>query len=114
MRMLAGLLAGRPFLSVLSGDSSLQARPMGRVARPLRALGARVDGRAAGELAPLVIRGGGPTGRRIDLDVVSAQVKAAVSLAGLRAGRTAEVVDPDPSRDPTAGMLDALAPPVTR
>src|ERR1700730_10452024 len=45
MRMLAGLLAGRPFLSVLSGDTSLQARPMGRVARPLRTLGARVDGR---------------------------------------------------------------------
>ena len=64
MRMLAGLLAGRPFLSVLSGDTSLQARPMGRVARPLRTLGARVDGRADGELAPLVIRGAGLTGRR--------------------------------------------------
>ena len=75
MRMLAGLLAGCPFLSVLSGDSSLQGRPMGRVVRPLRALGAQIDGRADGELAPLVIRGGGLTGRRIELDVVSAQVK---------------------------------------
>src|SRR5256886_11457352 len=114
MRMLAGPLAGRPFLSVLSGDSSLQARPMGRVARPLRALGARVDGRADGELAPLVIRGGGLTGRRIDLDVVSAQVKTAVILAGLEAGGTTEVVEPAPSRDHTERMLEALAAPVTR
>jgi 3-phosphoshikimate 1-carboxyvinyltransferase len=114
MRMLAGLLAGRPFLSVLSGDGSLQARPMGRVARPLRALGARVDGRADGELAPLVIRGGGLTGRRIDLDVVSAQVKTAVILAGLQAEGTTEVVEPAPSRDHTERMLEALGAPVTR
>ncbi|HMF04490.1 MAG TPA: 3-phosphoshikimate 1-carboxyvinyltransferase, partial [Acidimicrobiia bacterium] len=55
MRTLAGLLAGRPFLSVLTGDASLQERPMGRVVRPLRMLGAHVDGRADGELAPLAI-----------------------------------------------------------
>ena len=114
MRMLAGLLAGRPFLSVLSGDGSLQARPMGRVARPLRALGVRVDGRADGELAPLVIRGGGLTGRRIDLDVVSAQVKTAVILAGLQAEGTTEVVEPAPSRDHTERMLEALGAPVIR
>jgi 3-phosphoshikimate 1-carboxyvinyltransferase len=114
MRMLTGLLAGRPFLSVLGGDSSLQARPMGRVARPLRALGARVDGRAEGELAPLVIRGGGLTGRRIELDVVSAQVKTAMILAGLQAEGVTEVVEPAPSRDHTERMLEALAAPVTR
>ena len=114
MRMLAGLLAGCPFLSVLSGDSSLQGRPMGRVARPLRALGAHVDGRADGELAPLVIRGGGLTGRRIELDVVSAQVKTAVILAGLQARGATEVVEPAPSRDHTERMLEALRAPVTR
>ena len=114
MRMLAGLLAGRPFLSVLSGDSSLQARPMGRVARPLRALGAHVDGRAGGEHAPLVIRGGGLVGREIELDVVSAQVKTAVLLAGLQAEGATEVVEPAPSRDHTERMLGALAAPVTR
>jgi len=113
MRMLAGVLAGRPFLSVLSGDSSLQGRPMGRVARPLRALGARVDGRADGELAPLVIRGGGLTARRIELDVVSAQVKTAVILAGLQAQGATEVVEPAPSRDHTERMLEALRAPVT-
>src|SRR5260370_36427259 len=114
MRMLAGLLAGRPFLSVLSGDTSLQARAMGRVARPLRTLGARVDGRADGARAPLVIRGGGLTGRRIDLDVVSAQAKTAVILAGLQAEGTTEVVEPAPSRDHTERMLESLAAPVTR
>jgi 3-phosphoshikimate 1-carboxyvinyltransferase len=114
MRTVCGLLAGRPFLSVLTGDASLQARPMGRVVRPLRALGARVDGRADGELAPLVIRGGGLTGRRVDLDVVSAQVKTALILAGLQADGATEVVEPAPSRDHTERMLGALGAPVTR
>lgn len=114
MRMLAGLLAGRPFLTVLTGDASLSTRPMGRVTRPLRALGARIDGRADGELAPLVIRGGGLTGRRCDLDVVSAQVKSAVVLAGLQAGGMTEVAEPAPSRDHTERMLAALGAPITR
>ncbi len=114
MRMLSGLLAGRPFLAVLTGDASLLTRPMGRVVRPLRALGARVEGRADGELAPLVIRGGNLTGRRCELDVVSAQVKTAVVLAALQADGTTEVVEPAPSRDHTERMLIALGAPVTR
>ena len=113
MRTLTGLLSGRPFLSVLTGDASLQARPMGRVVRPLRALGARIDGRADGELAPLVIRGGGLAGRRIELDVVSAQVKTAVILAGLQADGATDVVEPAASRDHTERMLRALEAPVT-
>jgi 3-phosphoshikimate 1-carboxyvinyltransferase len=112
MRTLAGLVSGRPFLSVLTGDASLQARPMGRVVRPLRALGARIDGRADGELAPLVIRGGGLVGQRIELDVVSAQVKTAVILAALQAEGTTELVEPAPSRDHTERMLQALDAPV--
>jgi 3-phosphoshikimate 1-carboxyvinyltransferase len=113
MRTLAGLLAGRPFLSVLTGDASLLSRPMGRVVRPLRALGARVDGRAGGELAPLVVRGGDLTGRRCELDVPTAQVKTALVLAGLQANGTTEVVEPAPSRDHTERMLIALGAPVT-
>ena len=54
MRVLAGALAGRPFLSVLTGDDSLRSRPMRRVVEPLRAMGAHVDGRDDGEHAPLV------------------------------------------------------------
>jgi 3-phosphoshikimate 1-carboxyvinyltransferase len=113
MRMLAGLLSGSPFLSVLTGDSTLRTRPMGRVVRPLRAMGAHIDGRADGELAPLAIRGGGLTGRRIELDVVSAQVKSAVILAGLQAGGATDVVEPAPSRDHTERLLRALEAPVT-
>jgi len=56
MRVLSGLLAGRPFLSVLDGDDSLRTRPMARVVQPLRAMGAAIDGRADGTLAPLVVR----------------------------------------------------------
>jgi 3-phosphoshikimate 1-carboxyvinyltransferase len=113
MRTLSGLLAGRPFLSMLTGDTSLRTRPMGRVLRPLRALGAHVDARADGELAPLVIRGGGLAACRIDLDVVSAQVKTAVIFAALQADGTTEVIEPAPSRDHTERMLGALDAPVT-
>src|SRR5205823_11405597 len=63
MRTTVGVLAGRPFLSVLAGDASLSHRPMARVVEPLRAMGARVDGRADGTLAPLVVRGRALTGR---------------------------------------------------
>jgi 3-phosphoshikimate 1-carboxyvinyltransferase len=114
MRTVSGLVAGRPHLTVLTGDASLLSRPMGRVVRPLQALGASIDGRAGGELAPLVIRGGDLTGRRCDLEVPTAQVKTALVLAGLQADGTTEVVEPAPSRDHTERMLIALGAPVTR
>lgn len=112
MRLLAGLVAGRPFLTVLTGDPSLRSRPMDRVVRPLRALGASVDARRDGGLAPLVVRGGDLTGRRIVLEVASAQVKSAVILAGLQAEGTTEVEEPAPSRDHTERMLAALDVPI--
>jgi 3-phosphoshikimate 1-carboxyvinyltransferase len=114
MRLLAGLLAGRPFLSVLTGDRSLVTRPMGRVAEPLRAMGATIDGRADGTLAPLVVRGGALTGRAHSLTVASAQVKTAIILAGLQAEGTTSVTEPAPSRDHTERMLAALGAPVRR
>ena len=114
MRTVSGLLAGRPFLSVLTGDASLLSRPMGRVVQPLRSLGARVDGRADGELAPLVIRGGDLVGRSCNLDVATAQVKTAIVLAGLQARGLTEVVEPAQSRDHTERMLMALGAPVTQ
>jgi len=58
IRLLTGLLAGRPFLSVLTGDESLVERPMARVVEPLRAMGAHLDGRAGGTKPPLAVRGG--------------------------------------------------------
>jgi len=84
IRLLAGLLAGRPFHSVLTGDASITRRPMARVVDPLRAMGARIDGRDGGRLAPLAIRGGGLTGVRHELAVASAQVKTALLLAASR------------------------------
>jgi 3-phosphoshikimate 1-carboxyvinyltransferase len=112
IRLLAGLVAGRPFLTVLTGDDSIAKRPMGRVADPLRAMGARIDGRAGGTLAPLVIRGGGLAGTRHDLAVASAQVKSAILLAGIQAAGETTVVEPAASRDHTERMLAALGAPV--
>jgi 3-phosphoshikimate 1-carboxyvinyltransferase len=114
IRLLAGLLAGRPFLSVLTGDASLVERPMARVVEPLRAMGAHLDGRADGTLPPLVVRGGDLVGCVHHLGVASAQVKTAVLLAGLQAAGTTEVVEPAPSRDHTERMLGALGAPILR
>jgi 3-phosphoshikimate 1-carboxyvinyltransferase len=111
-RVLAGVLAGRPFLSVLTGDASLRGRPMLRVVRPLRAMGAAIDGRLEGDRAPLVIRGGNLRGMRHELPVASAQVKSALLLAGLQADGTTEVVSPELSRDHTERMLGALGVPI--
>ena len=112
LRFLTGLAAGRPFLTVLTGDASLSTRPMGRVVEPLRAMGAQVDGRSDGRLAPLVVRGGDLHGVRHDLAVASGQVKTALILAGLQADGVTEIVEPAPSRDHTERMLAALGAPV--
>jgi 3-phosphoshikimate 1-carboxyvinyltransferase len=108
IRLLAGLLAGRPFHSVLTGDASIARRPMARVVDPLRAMGARIDGRDGGRLAPLAIRGGGLAGMRHEPAVASAQVKTAVLLAGLQAAGATEVIEPALSRDHTERLLPAM------
>ena len=113
MRTAAGLLAGRPFLSVLAGDASLMQRPMARVVEPLRAMGARVDARAGGTLPPLVVRGGDLVGVSLETPVASAQVKTALVLAGLQARGTTEITEPARSRDHTERMLQALGAPVS-
>jgi 3-phosphoshikimate 1-carboxyvinyltransferase len=114
MRLLAGLLAGRPFLSILTGDESLVQRPMARVVEPLRAMGAHLDGRAEATLPPLVVRGGELDGIVHRLGVASAQVKTSLLLAGLQARGTTEVVEPAASRDHTERMLAALGAPIDR
>jgi 3-phosphoshikimate 1-carboxyvinyltransferase len=114
MRMLAGLLAGRPFRSVLTGDASLRGRPMSRVVEPLRALGARIGGPDDGAHPPLEIDGGALTGTRVELPVASGQVKTAMVLAGLQASGTTEIIEPAASRDHTERMLGAIGAPVVR
>jgi 3-phosphoshikimate 1-carboxyvinyltransferase len=113
MRLMSGVLAGRPILSVLSGDSSLRSRPMARVIEPLHQMGARISGRERG-LAPLVIRGGQLHGIRYRLPVASAQVKSCVLLAGLYAKGGTIVEEPEPTRDHTERMLSAMGARVTR
>jgi len=85
IRLMAGLCAGFPWLSVLQGDESIAQRPMGRVVEPLRAMGAEIDGRQDGRYPPLVVRGGELKGVDHALAVPSAQVKGALLLAGLTA-----------------------------
>jgi len=114
IRLLAGLLAGRPFLSILTGDESLVERPMARVIEPLRAMGAHVDGRGGGTKPPLAVRGGDLVGCVHHLAVASAQVKTALVLAGLQARGTTDVIEPARSRDHTERMLTALGAPLSR
>lgn len=109
MRLLSGILAGAGTFAVLTGDASLRRRPMARVVEPLRAMGARIDGRADGRLAPLVFqRSAHLTGRRHDLAVASAQVKSALLLAGLYAEGETVVREPSQSRDHTERMLASM------
>lgn len=108
MRLLTGLLAGYPFLSLLTGDVSLRSRPMARIAVPLRAMGAQVDGRDAGRFAPLVVRGGGLRGIEHRSPVPSAQVKSCLLLAGLAADGDVIVREEHRSRDHTERMLPAF------
>jgi 3-phosphoshikimate 1-carboxyvinyltransferase len=107
IRLLAGWSAALPWLTVLQGDPSVAERPMGRVVEPLRAMGAVVDGRHGGRLPPLVIRGGALTGIDYRLPVASAQVKAAILLAGLAAEGDTTVREDVPTRAHTEEMLAA-------
>ena len=108
VRLLAGLLAGCSFLSILTGDSSLRGRPMGRVTDPLKRMGAAIDGRDGGRLLPLVIRGGGLKAVDFVSPVSSAQVKSCVLLAGLQARGTTTFREPVLSRDHTGRMLKSM------
>jgi 3-phosphoshikimate 1-carboxyvinyltransferase len=108
MRLLMGLLAGQPLLSVLSGDASLRSRPMARVIAPLRSMGARIHGRKGDTLAPVVVQGGSLHGVSFNSPVASAQVKSAVMLAGLFAEGPTTVIEPEKSRDHSERMLSAM------
>ena len=90
---------------MLQGDESIAQRPMDRVTIPLRQMGARIDGRDGGRLAPLVIDGGGLHGIDYTPPVASAQVKSAVLLAGLLAEGVTVVREPVPTRRHTEEML---------
>ncbi|MEO2171287.1 MAG: 3-phosphoshikimate 1-carboxyvinyltransferase [Acidimicrobiales bacterium] len=108
IRLLAGLLAGLPFRSVLDGDASIRRRPMDRVLDPLRLMGASLRGRDGQPLAPLEIRGGGLSGIEYRLPVASAQVKGCVLFAGLSAEGPTTVLEDRPSRAHTEELMMAF------
>jgi 3-phosphoshikimate 1-carboxyvinyltransferase len=108
MRLMSGLLAGQPFYSILAGNAQLSRRPMDRVARPLREMGATILGREGGRLAPLTIQGGNLKGISYRPPVASAQIKSAVVLAGLFAEGETAVEEIAPTRDHTERMLMSM------
>lgn len=107
-RLMLGILATRPFHSVVIGDESIAKRPMARVTNPLRQMGATIDGRSEGNFTPLSIRGGSTKGISYHSPVASAQVKSAILLAGLQSAGETTVTEPHKSRDHTERMLTAF------
>src|SRR3954452_3828076 len=105
IRLLAGYCAGFEWLTVLQGDDSVRRRPMDRVADPLRAMGALVDGRDNGRYPPLIVRGGQLKGIDYTPPMASAQVKSAILLAGLSADGETVVREPIATRAHTEEML---------
>ena len=113
MRLLSGLLAAQPFDVTLTGDASLSKRPMNRVAKPLREMGAVIETAPEGR-PPLTIRGGQRlTGMHYEMPMASAQVKSCLLLAGLYAAGETSVTEPAPTRDHTERMLRGFGYPVT-
>jgi 3-phosphoshikimate 1-carboxyvinyltransferase len=104
IRLLSGVLAACPFLSIITGDASIRERPMRRIVEPLTAMGARVYAREEGNKAPLAIYGGELHGIDYVLPVPSAQVKSALILAGLNARGQTVIRGDRGSRDHTERM----------
>ncbi|WP_292655605.1 3-phosphoshikimate 1-carboxyvinyltransferase [Nitratifractor sp.] len=113
MRLFCGLLAGVEGSFVLTGDRYLRSRPMKRVTAPLQSIGAKIDGREEGNLAPLHIRGGRLKAFRYESPVDSAQVKSAMILAALRADAPSHYRESFLSRDHTERMLRGMGVSIT-
>src|SRR5260370_9632105 len=111
MRLLAGILAGQEFASQLTGDASLQRRPMKRVVGPLRQMGADIRARDD-NFAPLEIRGGRLRAIDFKMPMASAQVKSAVLLAGVFSEGETHVTPPPPTPGPTQPALHEVCAPI--
>lgn len=108
MRLYAGLLSGIEGSFVLTGDKYLRSRPMNRVAIPLRSIGAKIDGRENGNLAPLCVRGGNLKSFKYESPIDSAQIKSALILAALQADDISYYKEELLSRDHTERMLSGM------
>jgi len=126
IRIISGILAGQVFETTITGDASIQKRPMRRIAEPLGRMGARVEGREGRDkreekggggkeiYPPLIISGGKLRSIEYKLPMASAQVKSCVLLAGLYAEGETTIIEPAPSRDHTERMLAYLGVPLRR
>jgi len=108
MRLLMGILAGCPFFSVLSGDPSLNNRPMQRVINPLVLMGASINSRSGDKYPPVAIRGGNLKGIEYEMPIASAQVKSSLILAGLNSTSATRIVEKEKTRDHSEKMLSAM------
>jgi 3-phosphoshikimate 1-carboxyvinyltransferase len=105
LRLLMGVIASYPIHASISGDATLQRRPMDRVAIPLRQMGAEISGQGERCLPPVSVQGIELKAISYQLPMASAQVKSAILLAGLRAPGETRITEPGPSRDHTERML---------
>ncbi|MBA3025084.1 MAG: 3-phosphoshikimate 1-carboxyvinyltransferase [Sulfurimonas sp.] len=108
IRLFCGLLSSAEGHFILTGDEYLRRRPMKRVTAPLRDIGAKLDGRNDGDLAPLSIRGASLKAFNYTSKIASAQVKSAMILAALRADGVCTYTEPELSRDHTERMLKGM------
>jgi len=108
MRLFCGLLSSAEGHFVLTGDKYLRRRPMKRVTAPLISIGAKIDGREHGDLAPLSIRGASLKAFNYESKIASAQVKSCMILAALRADGECKYSEPELSRDHTERMLKGM------
>lgn len=113
-RLMLGILAGRPFHSVMIGDESIGKRPMDRVTVPLAEMGADIAGRDNGRFTPLSIRGQKLNTTEYKLPVASAQVKSAVMFAALQADGESVIIEPEATRDHTEKMIEQFGGQIRR
>ncbi|QNG04516.1 3-phosphoshikimate 1-carboxyvinyltransferase [Enterococcus hirae] len=105
MRLVLGILAGCPFTSEIAGDASLNRRPMERVMKPLREMGADLQGTAEAEFPPLTVTGNTLHGIEYHMPIASAQVKSAILFAALQAEGTTKIIEKEQSRNHTEEMI---------
>lgn len=108
IRLISGILAGQPFSTAITGDASIQKRPMKRIIAPLTEMGANISGQNGGDCAPLNITGSSLHGIHYHTPVASAQVKSCILLAGLYADSPTSVTEPSVSRNHTELMLSSF------
>ncbi len=114
IRLFCGLLSSQEGSYILTGDKHLKERPMNRVAKPLRSIGAKIDGRENGNKAPLAIRGGTLDAFTYESPIDSAQVKSAMILAALRSNGVCKYKENELTRDHTERMLSGMGATITK